>query len=192
MIRHVVFASFVIGVLAHPASAQSTSKPVYPTPQAPPIPAAADVPPPPPRPFEATKTENPGKTDEAKQAVAQAKPLPRRTSVGGASDSIGRRDSQATQGRFSNPGGVGLYAEYYTPNTPTSQLDMHPTHQTRFDKGAGPDRAEQIAAFQAGQMRTRNIQNNINAYGRPYAAYGAGFGFGFGLATGGFAGGGMR
>jgi hypothetical protein len=190
MIRRVVFAFFVGGVLAQSASAQAPSRPVYPTPQAPPIPAAADVPPPPPRPVETTQVKGPAKTAEARQVVAQAKPLPRRTSVGGA-DLIARRDSSASQGRYANPGGVGLYSEYYTANTPTSQFEMHPRPRTGFDQGGGPNRAEQIAAFRAGQQRTANIQNNINAYGRPYGAYGAGIGFGLGL-YGGLYGGGYR
>ena len=47
-----------------------------------------------------------------------------------------------------------------------------------------PIRADQIAAAQAGQQRARNIQDNINIYGRPYGAYGAGLGFGFGYGLG--------
>ncbi len=189
MIRRVVFALFVGVVVANPASAQGPSGPVLPTPQTPPIyPETADVPPPPPKPAVVTRTVDQAKTAEAKRAISRANPVPRRVST----DPITRRDSLATQGRFANPGGVGRYAEYYTANTPTSQLDLHAMPQARFDRGGGPNRAEQIAAFRAGQMRTRNIQNNINAYGRPYGAYGAGFGFGFGLATGGLAGGGLR
>jgi hypothetical protein len=192
MIRRVVFASFVVAALADPAQAQGPSKAVYPTPQAPPIAGLSDVPPPPPKPVESTRAEDKAKPADAKRAIAKAAPLPRRTAARAEVDSTSRNDPMTIPGRFANPGGVGRYAEYYTANTPTSQVDLHPIHPTRFDRGGGPNRAEQIAAFQAGQMQTRNIQNNINAYGRPYGAYGAGFGFGFGLATGGLNGGGFR
>ena len=193
MIRRVVFAMLVGVAATHPASAQTPPVPlVYPTPQAPPIRDQADVPPPPPMPVGANRTQDQPRVAEAKRAIGRANPPARRASVGPASDPAARRDSQAGQGRFENPGGVGRYAEYYTPNTPTSQLDLHAIPQSRFDRGGGPDRASQIASFRAGQQRTANIQNNINAYGRPYGAYGAGFGFGFGLATGGLYGGGMR
>jgi hypothetical protein len=185
MIRPVALASFVAAFLAtHVATAQV----VYPTPQAPAIPLPlSDIPPPPPKPAALAEVEG------ARKAITRARPVPRPTSAIRDVDSIARRDSSALGGRFANPGGVGRYAEYYTDNTlsaapPVAQARSQP----RFDKGPGPTRADQLAAFQAGQQRTRNIQNNINAYGRPYGAYGAGFGFGFGLATGGLYGGGFR
>jgi hypothetical protein len=192
MIRRVVFALLVGGVAAQAASAQNPPlPPIYPTPQAPPVRDQADVPPPPPSPAVSTRTPDQAKAAAAKRAITRANPPARRASTGSLSDPIARRDSQASQGQFANPGGVGRYAEYYTSNTPTSQLDLHAMPQARFDRGGGPDRASQIASFRAGQQRTANIQNNINAYGRPYAAYGAGVGFGFGLGYG-LYGGGMR
>jgi hypothetical protein len=192
MIRRVVFALFVGGVVASSASAQAPSGPVYATPQAPPIPATSDVPPPPPTPAVVDRSSGPAKTDQAKRAISRSNPTARRASSVPLSDSNARRDLLATDGRFANPGGVGRYAEYYTSRTPTSQLELHGMPQTRFDRGGGPDRAEQIAAFRAGQQRTANIQNNLNAYGRPYIAYGAGFGYGYGLGLGGLYGGGLR
>jgi hypothetical protein len=187
MIRRVVFALFVGGVLADPASAQApASGLVYPSAQAPPVRDQADVPPPPPTPAAVTRSDAPAKAAEAKRAIARSSPSGRRASSGLASDPL------ASQGRFANPGGVGRYSEYYTANTPTGQFNPRPTPLARFDRGGGPDRAEQIASFNAGQRRAANIQNNINAYGRPYAAYGAGFGYGFGLGIGGLYGGGYR
>jgi len=44
--------------------------------------------------------------------------------------------------------------------------------------------ADQVAAAQVGQQRARNIQDNINVYGRPYGALGVGFGYGFGYGLG--------
>ena len=189
MIRPVAFASLVAALVAtHLASAQEpTSKAVRPTPQSPAIPVLlADIALPPPKPVALAEVE------EARKAISQARSLPRPTSATRDVDSVARRDSSASVGRFANPGGVGRYAEYYTANTLAISPDAHARPQPRFDKGPGPNRADQLAAFQAGQMRTRNIQANINAYGRPYGAYGAGFGFGFGLATGGLYGGGFR
>ncbi len=192
MIRRVVFALLVGGVVAQAASAQNPEGPVLPTPQAPPIRDSADIPPPPPVPVGATRTRDQTKVAEAKRSIARATPPARRASAGPVDYPTSRRDSQSSQGQFANPGGVGRYGEFYTANTPTSQLDLHAIPPSRFDRGGGPDRASQVASFRAGQQRTANIQNNINAYGRPYGAYGAGFGFGFGLATGGLYGGGMR
>jgi hypothetical protein len=193
MIRRVVFALLVGGVVAESALAQSPSSAVLPTPQAPPIRDQVNVPPPPPRPAVATANNS---ANQARRSIARSTTSARRTSVSLPSDPIARRESQASVGRFENPGGVGRYSEYYTASTPTSQLDLHAMPQTRFDRGGGPDRAEQIASFRAGQQRTANIQNNINAYGRPYGAMGAGLGFGFGLGYGlyggGLGGGGMR
>ena len=193
MIRRVVFALLLGGAVADPAPAQGPSGEVLPTPQAPPIRDQADVPPPPPRPVVATANHA---AEQARRSIARGNPSARRTLVALPSNPIARRDSQASLGRFENPGGVGRYSEYYTASTPTAQLDLHAMPQTRFDRGGGPDRAAQVAAFRAGQQRTSNIQNNINAYGRPYGAYGAGFGYGLGLGAGlyggGLSGGGLR
>ena len=201
MIRRGIFALIVGGVLPLGASAQDVtaprpapnpSKAVYPTPQAPAKPNLSDVPPPPPRPVEISASRPDDPAASARRSIARPAPPPRRVSSTREVDSIVRRDSEAVRGQFANPGGVGRYAEYYTANTPTSQVDLRPRPLARFDRGGGPDRTEQIAAFRAGQLRARNIQDNINAYGRPYGAYGAGFGFGFGLGAGGLYGGGLR
>jgi hypothetical protein len=202
MIRRVVFASIVIGSLAPRAMAQagpgstqpptpSPSTPVYASPQSPPRAELAEVPPPPPRPVVASKPED--QSVAAKRSITRQNPLPHQKTASRVSDSASRRDPLSSEGRFANPGGVGRFSEYYTANTLSGSPGMHQAYLARFDRGGGPDRAEQIAAFRAGQMRTANIQNNINAYGRPYGAYGAGFGFGLGLSgAAGFNGGGFR
>ena len=105
-------------------------------------------------------------------------PLPRRTSY----DSHYSGSSQGRSGYSTM--GVGRYGEYYTPNTLAPQVDNHPAQVAGFGNGGIPDRNEQIAAQQAGQARSRDIQDNINAYGRPYGAIGAGFGYGLGLGGG--------
>jgi hypothetical protein len=180
MIRRVAFALLVGGVIGHPASAQAPSGAVHATPQSPARRELSDVPPPPPVPADLPRIrpEDRANPASAKRSITRLKPLPRRAS------SLQEIDSRALVGRFANPGGVGRYSEYYTANTPTSQVDLHPVRVAGFDQGGGPNRAEQIAAFRAGQVRAANIQNNINAYGRPYGAFGAGFGFGFGLGAG--------
>jgi hypothetical protein len=204
MIRRVVFALIVVGVVTPGALAQSApatmppaspTPPVYATPQAPPTAQMAEVPPPPPTPTPASKpnaqptttsTTTTTSKPAAQRSIARLNALPRRTSTFQETNQYARREALMDQGRFANPGGVGRNPEYYTANTPISQFDQRPKPVARFDQGGGPDRAQQIAAFRAGQQRAQNIQNNINAYGRPYGAYGAGFGFGFGLAGGGF------
>ena len=192
MIRRVAFAPLAVGMLAQAALGQAPSKAVRPTPQAPAIVVdRSDLPPPPPVPVALDRRDDP-----PQPPTPRTNPLPRRASVTADANANAtattRRDAAASTGRFANPGGVGRYAEYYTANTLAPQVDFHAKAPPRFDRGAGPDRAAQVAAFQVGQQRTANIQNNINAYGRPYGAYGAGFGFGFGLATGGLYGGGFR
>jgi hypothetical protein len=205
MIRRVVLALIVVGVVSPGASAQSApatmppaspspSPPVLATPQAPPMPAVAEAPPPPPKPVPASRpNDQASSTAAAQRSIARLNPLPRQTSTFQETNQYARREALMDQGRFANPGGVGRTPEYYTANTPITQMDQRPVPVARFDQGGGPNRAQQIAAFRAGQMRTQNIQNNINAYGRPYGAYGAGFGFGFGLSgAGGLYGGGYR
>ena len=205
MIRHVVFALIVGGVVSPGASAQSTSAmmppaspspspPVMATPQAPPIAVAAEVPPPPPKPAPVPRPDDRAASSVvAQRSIARLNPLPRQASTFQETNRYARREALMDQGRFANPGGVGRNPEYYTANTPISQTDARPVPVARFDQGGGPNRAQQIAAFRAGQLRTQNIQNNINAYGRPYGAYGAGFGFGFGLSgAGGLYGAGYR
>jgi hypothetical protein len=206
MIRRVVFALIGVGMVSPIALAQSApatmppaipSPPVYATPQVPPKAESAEVPPPPPTPAPASKPNDQAasattSTAAAQRSIARLNALPRRTSTFQETNQYARRESLMDRGRFANPGGVGRNPEYYTANTPMTQLDQRPIRVARFDQGGGPNRAEQIAAFRAGQLRTQNIQNNINAYGRPYGAFGAGFGFGFGLAGGGLYGGGFR
>ncbi|WP_165250010.1 hypothetical protein [Paludisphaera soli] len=82
------------------------------------------------------------------------------------------------QGGFRNPGGRGRYAEYYSAGD-----DFHdrtardPVQRAKFDQGGGaPDRAEQIAAYNAGTQRYNSIQRSIDSYARP--AWGMGFGVG--------------
>ncbi len=115
----------------------------------------------------------------ANRSIVRHNPLPYRSSFG----SYRRGYSEGGSG-YANPGGVGRYSEYYDPNTPTSQVDLHPMPVARFDSGGGPDRAEQIAAYEAGTARSGNLQRHIDAYGAPYGAFGAGFGYGLGLAGG--------
>ena len=191
MTRRAVIAAIVVGSFAPSTSGQSPSDPVHPSSQATPKAASADLPPPLPLPI---SPEELARKAEAKRSIARPNSLPRRDPVsspkGSAADD--RRDPLDERGRYANPGGVGRYAEYYTANTPTSQYERQPRPAARIGNGGVPDRASQIAAFQAGQMRTRNIQNNINTYGRPYAAYGFGLGYGIGLGAGGLYGGGFR
>ncbi|WP_435009242.1 hypothetical protein P12x_000491 [Tundrisphaera lichenicola] len=172
MIRRVTSVLIVGGLMVSGASAQApppqtTSKPQVPA--SPATPAAAAP----------AASETPDTQASARRTILRQKP---RASAY-RSYYQGRTSSQGESG-FSNPGGVGRYAEFYGPNTPTSQVDMHPNPVPRFDNVAGISRADQINAAQVGQMRARNIQDNINAYGRPYGAFGAGFGYGFGLSGG--------
>jgi hypothetical protein len=183
MIRRVVFASILGAAMAAGASAQEPSPAVRPTPQAPPIAALADVPPPPPTPVDAAQLRK-DQAASAQRAITRNNPLPARPAANRDPRPSVQREAALPEGGFANPGGIGRYSEYYTPFTPLSQAPPHPAPVAGFDRGGGPNRAEQIAAFQVGQTRARNIQNNINAYGRPYGAYGAGFGYGLGLAGG--------
>jgi hypothetical protein len=185
MIRRVVFPLFVVGVLGHPALGQQAAPSVLASPQAPAIGELADLPPPPPKPVDLPRTEDLARKAEAKKSITRLNPLPRRASSASEPDPIARRDELATRGRYANPGGVGRYAEYYTANTLASQVGRPPTTSARFGGGGVPDRSSQIAAFQAGQSRARNIQNNINAYARPSVVYGFGYGGGLGFGLGG-------
>ncbi len=91
------------------------------------------------------------------------------------------------QGRFANPGGIGRHSEYYTRFTPMYGYPGPSNRVAVFGQGGGPTRADQVEAFRAGQYRTRNIQSNINAYGRPIGfGYGFGYGYGYGRGLGGF------
>ena len=77
---------------------------------------------------------------------------------------------------FRNPGGRGRYAEFYTGDE-GSRPAVDPVRRAQFDQGGGaPDRAEQIAAYNAGTQRYNAIQQHIDNYARPY--WGVGFGVG--------------
>jgi hypothetical protein len=178
MIRRIASVLIVGGLMASWAQAQVQApqgKPGGPPPATlfPPIP---------------TDPAHPNYNAAAHRSIVRHNPLPPassyRSHYGPTSSTNGTRG-------FANPGGVGRFAEYYDEYTPRSQVDQHPVPVARFDSGGGPTRADQIAAAQVGQQRARNIQDNINVYGRPYGAYGAGFGLGFGFGLG-LSGGGLR
>lgn len=82
---------------------------------------------------------------------------------------------------FRNPGNVGRTAEYYPPGdqfqNPEAAGSRHIT--ARIGNGGVPDRAEQIAAFNAGTSRYNALQTHIDRYGRPMGGFGFGFGFGY-------------
>ncbi|AMV39156.1 hypothetical protein [Planctomyces sp. SH-PL62] len=81
-------------------------------------------------------------------------------------------------GGFRNPGGRGRYAEYFPAGDDFhDQTAQDPVRRAKFDQGGGaPDRAEQIAAYNAGTQRYNAIQRSIDSYARPY--WGGGFGVG--------------
>jgi len=80
---------------------------------------------------------------------------------------------------FRNPGGVGKYAEYYTPGN-QFQVQGDPVRVAQFGVGGGyPSRAEQMQAQQIGISRNNSLQNHIDNYARPAFGYGFGVG-GFG------------
>jgi hypothetical protein len=172
MIRRIASVLIVGGLMAPWAMAQAPqgqpgSRP--PTTLFPPIP---------------TDPAHPNYNAAAHRSIVRHNPLPPATSYRSYYPYQNRTSSTNGERGFANPGGVGRYAEYYNENTPRSQVDQHPVPVARFDSGGGPTRADQVAAVQVGQQRARNIQDNINVYGRPYGAYGAGFGYGFGYGLG--------
>jgi hypothetical protein len=173
MIRRIASVLIVGGLMVSWAQAQA------PAPQ-----GKAGSPPPttlfPPIP---TDPAHPDYNAAAHRSILRHNPLPPATSYR-SHYGYGRTSSTNGERGFANPGGVGRYAEYYDENTPKSQVDQHPVPVARFDSGGGPTRADQVAAAQVGQQRARNIQDNINAYGRPYGAMGIGFGYGFGYGLG--------
>ncbi len=80
---------------------------------------------------------------------------------------------------FRDPESRGRFEEYYTPEDLKTQ-GRDPTQVATFDRSNGaPDRAEQIAAYNAGTQRYNAIQRHIDSYARPYWGYGFGVG-GFG------------
>ena len=124
----------------------------------------------------------------AQRSIVRHNPLPRRTSYQSnySSQNGGYGSSSATNssGAGYSTGGVGRVGEYYDNQTLAAPIDYHAVPVGRFDTGGGPNRQEQIQAQQAGTQRANNIQSNINAYGTPYGAMGAGFGYGLGLGGG--------
>jgi len=82
---------------------------------------------------------------------------------------------------YRNPGGVGRKAEYYPPGD-RFQNDSPRTITARIGNGGQPDRAEQIAAYNAGTFRYNAIQSHIDRYAHPFGfGYGFGLGYGFGV-----------
>ncbi len=81
---------------------------------------------------------------------------------------------------YRNPGNVGRYAEYYPPGNqfqnPQQAGSQHIT--AKIGLGGVPDRAEQIASYNAGTARYSAIQTHIDNYGRPMRGFGFGFGMG--------------
>jgi hypothetical protein len=195
MIRRVAFALILGAVVAPgieaqvPSTATPTTAPTPPpmalaatsTPSQP-KPALSDVPPPP------TPAALPARAVDPADAPRPANPPqgPARNQAARAANAGNGRDPLAAQGRFANPGGVGRHAEYYTPFTPMTGYQGSPYNRSAtFGRGGGPTRGDQVQAFQVGQYRTQNIQNNLNAYGQPFG-YGIGIGLGFGRGFGGF------
>ena len=193
MIRRIACALLVGGLLESGAAAQ-TAPPLIAKP--------SDTPPPAPtaaagtfKPAEETRgfrdpiptdPTHPNYNAAAHRSIMRHNPLPQRTSYQ-SDPAYGGSPSQSSRGgggHFSTAG-VGRIAEYYDDRTLNPAPDRHPIPVASFDNGGGPNRSEQLQAQRNGQQRTANIQNNINAYGRPYGAMGAGFGYGLGLAGGG-------
>jgi hypothetical protein len=171
MVRHLRIASALLagGVMTAQAGAQT---PAAPAPAPAPAPAAGDpnqlFPPIP------TDPSAPNYHAGAHKTILRHNPLPQRSSY----RSSGTQSQQGSA-RFSNPGGAGRYSEYYDQRTLDAPVDYHANPVAKFDSGGGPDRSEQMAAQQLGNQRARNIQDHIDAYGRPI-----GFGYGLGFAGG--------
>ena len=197
MIRRVAGALLVGGLLQTGAFGQTAPSPAaQPADTPPPVPTAAASSAPTtgaqtqPRSFREpipTDPTHPNYHAGAHKSIVRHNPLPQRTSYqsnypyqGGNGGGAGTSSSNNHGGNYST-GGVGRIAEYYDNRTLAPQPDYHPVPVAGFGNGGVPDRNEQIQAQQAGAQRTANIQNNINAYGRPYGAIGAGLGYGLGL-----------
>ena len=193
MIRRVASVLIVGGLLQTGAFGQ-TAPPLIARPETPPAPApTSDTPKTPPLPQGyrepiPTDPAHPNYHAGAHRSIIRHNPLPRRTSYqsnysnsnGGYGSSSGNNQGGAGY----STGGVGRVAEYYDDQTLATPIDYHAAPVGRFDSGGGPNRSEQIQAQQAGTQRANNIQTNINAYGTPYGAMGAGFGYGLGLGGG--------
>ncbi|WP_435021407.1 hypothetical protein TA3x_002358 [Tundrisphaera sp. TA3] len=176
MVRHLRIASALLvgGLMTAHVGAQSPA----PTSTPPPAPARTPAPDPgdpsslfPPIP---TDPSQPGYHAGAHRTILRHNPIPQRSSYRSS-----ETQSQQGSARFSNPGGVGRYSEYYDQRTLDAPADYHANPVAKFDSGGGPSRSEQIAAQQVGNQRARNIQDHIDAYGRPI-----GFGYGIGFAGG--------
>ena len=81
---------------------------------------------------------------------------------------------------FRNPGGVGRYAEYYSPGETQTQLEREHVPAAppvaQFDTNPAINRQEQMQATQIGVQRYNSIQNHIDRMAAP--AWGYGFGVG--------------
>lgn len=198
MIRRVASALLVGGLLQ--AGALGQAPPQIARPDSPPAPnppaAATPAPAPAARGYREplpTDPAHPQYHAAAHRSILRHNPLPRRTSyqsnypyggsLGGGSPGGNNAAGAVARAGFSD-GGVGRVAEYYDEHTLDAPVNYHPNPTGRFDSGGGPDRAEQIAAQQAGTQRAQLTQETINTFGRPYGAYGAGLGFGLGLSGG--------
>lgn len=176
MIRPLPIASALLAANLVVGSALAQAPPAAPVPAATPAPRAQVAPnsdaslfPPIP-----TDPADPAYHAGAHRTILRHNPVPQRSA---SRANVSR--TQSSSAGFSNPGGVGKYAEYYDQNTLAPNPDYHPAPVARFDSGGGPDRSEQIAAQQVGIQRSRSIQDHIDAYGRPI-----GFGYGLGFAGG--------
>lgn len=155
------------GVVAFPAIAQD--RPAAPTSATAPA-ASTDAPLFRPIP---TDPADPNYHSGSHRTILRHNPVPTRSSY---------RSGQGSAG-YSNPGGVGRYAEHYDANTLAPNPDYHPVPVAKFDSGGGPSRSEQMAAQQIGIQRDRTIMNHIDTYGRPMGlGYGLGFAGGLGYA----------
>ena len=174
MIRRVARALLVGGLLGSAASAQTAPPPAAP-------PAGATTATDAARGFREpipTDPTHPNYHAAAHRSIMRHNPLPQRN-LYQADPAYGGSPTQ-TSGHYSNAG-VGRISEYYDDRTLNPAPDRHPVPVAQFGNGGIPDRNEQMRAQQLGEQRTANIQSNINAYGRPYGAMGAGFGYGLGL-----------
>ena len=82
---------------------------------------------------------------------------------------------------FRNPGGVGRVREFYPPGNVFERGDAR-VRTARFDEGpAATSRQYQMMAQRVGNERTRTLNSQIAAYGRPLN-----FGFGYGYGLGGY------
>lgn len=193
MIRQIATAALLGGLLPNVAPAQSVpasgSTPASPAATAPP--AASS----PARGYRDPLPTNPADPNYhagAYHSIVRHNPLPSRSAYrptsalpdGGRSEGQ-RRDRPATRaGGVFSTGGAGVNAEYYDDHTLDAPPNAHQAPVATFDSGGGPDRSEQLAAQSRGFQRSQLTQNTINAFGTPYAAYGAGYGYGLGLAGG--------